>query len=227
LSDNDPQQDLITSSRSDTGTAPAPKPEPALNGTGPVLIAPQNSTTPAPAEPGYASLPSVPDSTTTIRKTRLVRSGSKSADLGRVGVSTSNFNRQAPQQQIAAIEPGWLNPEIATDPPPQAPAQQASLPPSPPSQSTPSEAAPQTPGFVMIFSSHRSEADAMAEFERLRQSHAGLVGSLTPSVRKTNLGSSGTRYQLSLGVIPTREAAKNLCTSLFAAGEKDCIVRPR
>jgi hypothetical protein len=79
----------------------------------------------------------------------------------------------------------------------------------------------------MIFSSHRSEAEALAEFDRLRQSHAGLVGSLSPSVRKTNLGSSGTRYQLSLGVIPTRDAAKSLCSSLFAAGEKDCIVRPR
>jgi hypothetical protein len=79
----------------------------------------------------------------------------------------------------------------------------------------------------MLFSSHRSEAEALAEFDRLRQSHASLVGSLTHGVRKTDLGSSGTRYQLSLGVLPTREAAKTLCSSLVAAGEKDCIVRPR
>ena len=79
----------------------------------------------------------------------------------------------------------------------------------------------------MLFSSHRSKEEALAEFDRLRQSHASLVGSLSPGVRETNLGWSGTPYQLSSGVIPTCEAARSLCSSLFAAGEKDCIVRPR
>jgi hypothetical protein len=233
LSDNDPQQDLIVSGGPAAASTQSPEPDPPLTGSGPIQIAPQQLGT-SQVDPGFAVVPpSVPNATTTIRKSKVGSRGSKSADNTGISVSSSNFNRQAAPQQVAAVEPGLLDTEVAAEPAPQAPQvpeqQQAALP--PPSEPAPAPSEPTKAsggeGFVMLFSSHRSEAEALAEFDRLRQRHAGLVGSLTPGVRKINLGSSGTRYQLSVGVIPTRDAAKSLCSSLFAAGEKDCIVRPR
>ncbi len=232
VSDNDPQRDLIASGGSDNASPEmSPPPEPVLSGTGPVQIAPQPGGTPQTVSPDLATLPQTDPNATTVRKSKVGSRGSKSADSGGAVVASSNFNnRQAFPQEVASIDPALVTQPVPPEPAPLTLEQQTALAqpaqPAQPSQSQ-SSTAPAASGFVMLFSSHRSEAEALAEFDRLRQSHAGLVGSLSPTVRRTNLGSSGTRYQLSLGPIRTRDAAKSLCSSLFAAGEKDCIVRPR
>jgi cell division protein FtsN len=72
--------------------------------------------------------------------------------------------------------------------------------------------------------SFRSEADAMAEFNRLRVKYGDLVGSLSPRVTKASV-SGTTRYRLGVGPVASREAAARICNSLIAAGERDCLVR--
>jgi hypothetical protein len=79
--------------------------------------------------------------------------------------------------------------------------------------------------YVAQLSSLNSEADAKAEFGRVRSAHSAIVGSLTPVITKADLGTRGTIFRLGLGPLLSKESASKLCAQLIAAGEKDCIVR--
>jgi cell division protein FtsN len=73
--------------------------------------------------------------------------------------------------------------------------------------------------------SYRSQAEAQSEYQRLKARHGGLLGDLPPSIQKAELGAAGTYYRLGVGPLSTKQSASNLCNSLIAAGEKDCLVR--
>jgi cell division septation protein DedD len=147
--------------------------------------------------------------------------------------SNRNFNK-ARSVEVAQIEPQPLTTQSTTEaaPPsaaqPQpAPQQQAALiAPKPQASQT---AIPQRPlsGFVIQLASYKTEADALAGYDMLRQQHASIVGSLTPNIEKTDVGAGGTFYRLHLGSFPSRQAAKSVCSNLLAAGERDCIVKTR
>lgn len=79
--------------------------------------------------------------------------------------------------------------------------------------------------YVAQLSSLNSEADAKAEFSRVRSAHSAIVGSLTPVITKADLGTRGTIFRLGLGPLLSKDSASKLCAQLIAAGEKDCIVR--
>jgi cell division septation protein DedD len=112
----------------------------------------------------------------------------------------------ATDQQVAAISP---------DQQPQ---------PQPIPAPEPTEPKAQAGGYLAQLASFRSEADAMAEFNRLRVKYGDLVGSLSPRVTKASV-SGTTRYRLGVGPVASREAAARICNSLIAAGERDCLVR--
>ena len=112
-----------------------------------------------------------------------------------------------PQQQVASIAP---EPEPMPAPEPQQPAKQAK-----PSGSG---------GFVAQLASFRSEAEAMAEYDRLRAKHGGVLNGLSPRVVKATVAGAA-RYRLAVGPMASRDAASKVCNSLIAAGERDCLVR--
>jgi hypothetical protein len=115
-----------------------------------------------------------------------------------------------PQQQVASIAPQPApEPIPAPEPQPQQPVNQAK---------------PSGTGYVAQLASFRSEAEAMAEYDRLRAKHANVLNGLSPRVVKAKVA-GGDRYRLGVGPMASRDAASKLCNSLIAAGERDCLVR--
>ncbi|MGE0211983.1 MAG: SPOR domain-containing protein [Parvibaculaceae bacterium] len=124
---------------------------------------------------------------------------------------------QAQQQQRAQVQQQVQTPPQSQQQP-QAQQQVAVANPQAPA---PTEAS----GYVVQLASFRSEGEAQGEFQRLSQRHPGLVGNLRSRVERSDLGAAGTFYRLGVGPMATKEAATQFCSSLIAAGEKDCLVR--
>jgi hypothetical protein len=79
-------------------------------------------------------------------------------------------------------------------------------------------------GYVAQLASFRSNAEATAEFARLRSKYGSALGGLSPVIRQGEVAGT-TRYRLAVGPFASRDAANALCSKLFAAGERDCLVR--
>ena len=73
----------------------------------------------------------------------------------------------------------------------------------------------------------RSQQDAQRAWQRIRGKHGGILGGLQPIITRKNLGGAGTFYRLSIGPVPSRQAANRLCQRLIARGEPDCLIRKR
>jgi cell division septation protein DedD len=127
--------------------------------------------------------------------------------------SASAETPDSQQQQIAAVAPEPL--------PAPEPVQPTTL---PPVQPAPQQAKPSSGGFVAQLASFRSEAEAMAEYDRLRAKHGTVLSGLSPRIVKANVA-GGSRYRLGVGPLASRSAASKICNSLIAAGERDCLVR--
>lgn len=82
-------------------------------------------------------------------------------------------------------------------------------------------------GYVVQLAAFRSQQDALRAWQRVRARHGRLLGGLQPIVNKKDLGSAGTFYRLSVGPLPSRQAASRLCQRLIAGGEPDCLIRKR
>ena len=107
----------------------------------------------------------------------------------------------APEQQLASI-------------PEPAPIQQ---------QAAPAQVAGGSGYFVQL-ASFKSQAEASAEFGRLKTKHSGIIGTLPSAINPATVGGS-TRFRLAVGPVASRDQATRICTSLVAAGERDCLVR--
>ncbi len=110
---------------------------------------------------------------------------------------------------------------------PAAPDQQvASLPEAAPIQqpAAPTQAASGGSGYFVQLASFKSQAEASAEFGRLKAKHSGIIGTLPSAINPATVGGS-TRYRLAVGPMASRDEATRICSSLVAAGERDCLVR--
>lgn len=219
----------------------------ASGGAGPIQIAPltggvANASGEATFTPLPPALPDLAEGSSSSAKRRTM--GARASDR-LIPNPNRNFNK-AKQMQVADVEAieaepittQSIAPQAAltqpepqpatapqTAPEPAAPSQQASIAPALPPQPQPTHGTGTI--FTIQLASYKSEADALAGFEQLRQQHGQIVGSLRPSVQKADLGGNGTFYRLHLGAFSSKQAAKNACTSLLAAGERDCIVKSR
>ena len=108
-------------------------------------------------------------------------------------------------------EPATPAPAIAAKPvaPKPAPVQQASA---------------GTGGVVAQLASFRTSAEASAEFSRLKAKYGATLSGLSPIVNQADVAGT-TRYRLAVGPFSSRDQANALCSKLFAAGERDCLVR--
>ena len=108
----------------------------------------------------------------------------------------------APEPEpVAPVKP------IAKKPQAAAPQQQASL-----------------SGFSVQLASFRSRNEATAEFSRLKAKHSATLGRFSPIISEAQVGGS-TRYRLSVGGMNSQAQASAVCNSLFAGGERDCLVK--
>ena len=120
-------------------------------------------------------------------------------------------NDQVPEAQVAPAAPEQ---QIASIPEP-APIQQ---------QPAPTQAASGATGYFVQLASFKSEAEASAEFGRLKAKHSGIIGTLPSAINPATVGGS-TRFRLAVGPMASRDEATRICSSLVAAGERDCLVR--
>jgi hypothetical protein len=104
------------------------------------------------------------------------------------------------------------------------PQQIAAITPAPEPQQPVQKAKPSGGGFTAQLASFRSEAEAQAEFDRLRAKHGGVLSGFNPRIVKATVAGS-SRYRLSVGPMASRAQASKVCDSLIAGGERDCLVR--
>ena len=122
-------------------------------------------------------------------------------------------------QEPAATQPPATTPVVQEE-------QVAALPQTAPAQeqAAPTQVASTGSGYFVQLASFKSEAEASAEFGRLKSKHAGIVGNLPSAINPATVSGS-TRYRLALGPLASRDQATRICSSLIAAGERDCLVR--
>ncbi len=180
-------------------TVSPPDPEPVRDTTRPSPPVPRNKP-PAPK-----------------RVTRVATNNSSSSSTGPINLTptprTADTPSAAPSTAVQSVnvsEPA----QIATAP---APAPTPSLP----------AVATGTGDYLIQIAAFRSEAEAIAEYQRLRGRHSGLLAGYEPIIQKADLQARGIYYRLRLGPIDGKGRARGLCDSLLAAGETDCLVRSR
>jgi SPOR domain len=117
---------------------------------------------------------------------------------------------EAQQTQVASIDPQ------PTPTPPPAPAKTVTA--------APVQQVATAGGYVVQLASFPNQGDASKEYGRLKAKHASVLSGLAPVITQAVVGGS-TRYRLAAGTMATREQASAVCAKLFAAGERDCLVR--
>ncbi len=83
--------------------------------------------------------------------------------------------------------------------------------------------APVAGGYVAQLSSFATKNEASQEYARLVQKHGGIISKYAPIIDTTQVAGS-PRYRLSIGPMASMDVATGFCSSLFAAGERDCVV---
>jgi len=144
-----------------------------------------------------------------------------------VGVATNSASQQANTTGMMSAPAGAKAvPGIEIPPlPPAQPAQaQAQATPGKPVPLTPATAAAATTGPLRIqIAATKDEPSARAEFARLQKAHADLLGNLSATVVKADLGDKGVFYRIQAGPIPDKAQADKLCSQLKPLGI-GCIV---
>lgn len=77
--------------------------------------------------------------------------------------------------------------------------------------------------YVVQVSSQRTQDQAQAAFDNLRQRYSGVLGGVTPVIQRADLGDRGTFYRVRIPA-SSRDDAISLCERLKSAGG-DCFVR--
>ena len=77
--------------------------------------------------------------------------------------------------------------------------------------------------FQVQLASFASQAEANAEYQRLASKHGAIITRYAPIIEPAQVAGT-TRYRLNLGPMATNDVAQNVCSTLIAAGERDCLV---
>ena len=80
-----------------------------------------------------------------------------------------------------------------------------------------------TGAYVAQLASFKSKAEANAEYSRLVIKHGAIIKRYAPIIEQASVAGS-SRYRLNIGPMASTEVASSFCSSLFAAGERDCLV---
>jgi hypothetical protein len=125
-----------------------------------------------------------------------------------------------PSQQVASL------PQATPPAPAPQPVQQAQPAPQPAPQPS-QQAAVNDGSYVVQLASYRDAGSARNGFQDMKSRHPGLLGNYQSYVSETKVGAFGTFYRLQVGPVASAQSARQICSSLLAAGEKDCIVKRR
>ena len=78
--------------------------------------------------------------------------------------------------------------------------------------------------FAAQLASFRTKAEASTEFGRLKSKYGSIFSGISPIISEAQVAGS-TRFRLSAGGLGSRAEADAFCRKLFAAGERDCLIR--
>lgn len=171
-------------------------------GAAPVVLVPPAD----PADGGQiASAPPVADQPLVTQPAPVVKKKKTLLGLFR------GTNDQVPEPQVAPAAPEQ---QVASIPEP-APIQQ---------QAAPTQVASAGSGYFVQLASFKTQDEASTEFGRLKSKYASIIGTLPSAINPATVGGS-TRYRVAVGPVASRDQATKICNSLFAAGERDCLVR--
>jgi cell division septation protein DedD len=73
----------------------------------------------------------------------------------------------------------------------------------------------------------RSEADARTAWQRLQSKNGDVLGGLSYSVQRADLGSQGVFYRLRAGPIADEGKAKSICSALSGRSVSCLIIKPK
>ncbi len=105
--------------------------------------------------------------------------------------------------------------------PPAPPPQTAAVPGKPGAASAPTGGV-----FKVQIAATRDEATAQSEWERLKRAHTDLLGSLSPTVVRADLGDKGIFYRIQAGPVPDQAKADKLCADLKKLSIGCIVVKP-
>jgi cell division protein FtsN len=135
--------------------------------------------------------------------------------------------QQAPQGPLPLnANPNSLEPETNVAPP--TPRPNSNLQNNPPRQQQAAVApsiAPSTGNYVVQVASHKTQEEAQAAWNNIRNQHAAIFGNRNADIRRVDLGDRGTFYRAMVGPMG-RDQANALCQNLKTAGA-GCIVQTR
>ncbi len=80
-------------------------------------------------------------------------------------------------------------------------------------------------GYVVQLSSQRSEEQAQAAFNGLKQRFPELLGNRTPNIQRADLGDRGIYYRVRVGPMADREGAVQFCEQLKSSGGSCFVTR--
>jgi SPOR domain len=90
---------------------------------------------------------------------------------------------------------------------------------------SPEVTAPKPTGaFVAQLASFKSKSEATQEYARMKAKHGAIISRYAPIISQAQVAGT-TRYRLNLGPMASSGVASSFCQSLFAAGERDCLVQ--
>jgi cell division septation protein DedD len=129
----------------------------------------------------------------------------------------------ANEEQIASVEPQSF-PDAQSEPAAARAPEPAPAPAPAPEPEAPAASSGGGSGFVAQLASFRSEAEAVAEFNRLKSRHPSILGSMSSRISKGTVAGV-TRYRLGVGPMGDKASADGICNKLIAAGERDCLAK--
>ena len=137
-------------------------------------------------------------------------------------------NMAASQTPAAPASPSSPAPTASSSPPAAAPKTAAIAPKTAPSPAAKPVAVPSTsaaaPGTPRVqLGAFKEVADAEKTWHRLSQKYADLLGGLSPSIIRVDLGAKGIYQRLQVGPLADHAAAVALCEKLKAR-QQDCLV---
>jgi hypothetical protein len=94
----------------------------------------------------------------------------------------------------------------------------------PPAVAAPTNVARTTGGYLVQIASQKSEAEAQASFRAAQAKYGNLIGSMSPIVKRADLGDKGVYYRAMVGPFASQDEAKKLCSNLTVAGG-NCVVQ--
>lgn len=183
--------------------AAAPEPAPAP----PPSAAPAPAPVPAPSTLPAAAPPPAPEAKAPATETKPAET------------RTANPPSAAPQTHAAAQAPTAA--QLAA-PPPIAKTQ-----PTPaPAAATPAVAPAKGGAYKVQIASVPSQEQAEKEWTKAKSANSDLLGALSPSIQRADLGAKGIYYRVQAGPLADDAAAKSLCSSLQARKIGCLVVRP-